>query len=1161
MYSPASPKGKGTIMSDLTGQQLGKYRLLQSLGVGGYAQVYLGEHMHLKTKFAVKVVEEMLNQEAQAKFLTEAQRIASLKHPNIVAVTDFDVIGNRAFLVLEYAPYGTPRRTNGVPMALSLVASYIKQMAAALQYIHDEKGWVHCDVKPVNMLLWENNQLKLSDFGITQLARGNDASTQQHVEGTSAYMAPEHWKGKFVFATDQYSLGVVAYEWLSGDLPFHGSSLDMQRQHLYAVPPSLHRRNPAISMNVEQIVNRALHKDPQQRYPRVMDFALALEQALKYIAHPPQRPQATRLQGESLLPPLLMREQQAPRTSPNPMILASPTSNSFQAHFDPTVPAAFTPSTPLPPEEPEMPKHELLLEQQKFVQHFVEVAREQEERRQAILQQRNTARNDAAQKRKLGLAKTDDDVDYVRRCTAEMKEDVKEHGWDGLARRFTHNPFAFKAANTPSQQIHEFRQEADADRERIASFLRQYGDPPTLYKICMRVGGVSAALMGIVVAFLISSVPLWNTITFVAFLLLVALTFGGAAYWFGVSRITRMGEAFYHLRQLNKLTEQIQQSRRQFIEESYQRELDRIEQNTQRAFNQLLQELQKQLPAKQSEVDTFMKKLGFAGRDWNDPLWQERRVSTATPPVARIGKLTVNSMPVLPAIPALISCPYGSNLLLEASGAAKSAAISAALSCILRLLLTQTPGNVHFTFVDPVLYGRNFDPFLWLAEHSDILLTGEVVAEPQQIGQQLAELTGHIARITRQNSHSLKEVAEPYRVLVVMDFPAKFTAETAQQLLAIARNGPRCGISTVIAIDEARSLQTLQDFELATLEHLATVIRWNGQNFSLQSDEAQSCYLELDHLPEETIYRPLLQSLQETMRTASLVEHNPLLHELLEQPTWLKPHEQAKVWLGYLVMSKEPLVCSLHRQSDSNLLIVGKQRDVGTGMLLTEIMSIAAQQPPSRAQFSILDVSVGDMSEAYGAGVQPFEFIKQLLPGYKMQIVHRRNLQSELPSLMSALRTAMSSRRQSESAETSSLYIFICGLHRLNDVWQNDEQRGQGNEQQFARQTMQLLQDILRNGPEFGMHILTWCDTLSGLDNVLGPNMLRHFDVRVAFPTSPREEIMTLVERSSLPTLDSKQALYYNREEMRLEKFRPFQLPSKEWLQQAAAFIQRKSEA
>ena len=88
-------------MNDLTGQQLGKYRLLQSLGAGGYAQVYLGEHIHLKTKFAVKVLNEMLKSGSSGEIPLEAQRIASLKHPNIVWITDFDVIGNRAFLVLR----------------------------------------------------------------------------------------------------------------------------------------------------------------------------------------------------------------------------------------------------------------------------------------------------------------------------------------------------------------------------------------------------------------------------------------------------------------------------------------------------------------------------------------------------------------------------------------------------------------------------------------------------------------------------------------------------------------------------------------------------------------------------------------------------------------------------------------------------------------------------------------------------------------------------------------------------------------------------------------------------------------------------------------------------------------------------------------------------
>src|SRR5581483_4046800 len=307
------------------------------------------------------------------------------------------------------------------------------------------------------------------------------------------------------------------------------------------------------------------------------------------------RLQATRLQGESLLPPLLMREQQSPKTPPNPMVLASPTSNGFEAHFDPTIPASFSPSTPLPPEELEMPVHELLLEQQRLVQHFVEVARVQDERRNAIGQQRVTARYDAAHKRKQSLAKTDDDVDYVRRCTAEMEERVRQRGWYGLAQKFTRNPFAFKAANTPSQQIHEYRQEADADQEIITSFLRKYEDPSALYKICMRVGWASAALIGVVVAVIISGLQVWNAFTIVSLLVVAMLAFAGTAAWFGISRIASMGKALNHLTELNALTEKIQHARREIIEESYQQELDRIERDVQRAVNHLMQELQQQL--------------------------------------------------------------------------------------------------------------------------------------------------------------------------------------------------------------------------------------------------------------------------------------------------------------------------------------------------------------------------------------------------------------------------------------------------------------------------------------------------------------------------------------------------------------------------------------
>lgn len=1159
-------------MHDLTGQQLGKYRLQYSLGAGGHARVYLGEHIHLKTTFAVKVLEEVMDQDAQAQFLAEAQRIAGLRHPNIVAVTDFDVVNSRAFLVLEFAPYGTPKHTAGVPMDPHLVASYIKQIAAALQYIHDEKRLVHCDVKPANMLLWENKHIKLSDFGITQLARGTDASTLLHIEGTAAYMAPEHWKGKFVFATDQYSLGIVAYQWLAGDLPFHGSHADLQRQHAEIPPPPLHRLNSAISMSVEQVINRALQKSPQQRYPRITDFAQALENALKYTPHAPRRSQQeAHVPAEGSIPPLLMHEHRHPNTAPNPLVLASPTSNNFHAHVDPTIQGSVNsplPATPLSADEPEMPLHELMLEQQQLVRHFVDTAQEQEARKNAIMQQHTTARQEAAAKRKQDLVKTDDDLAHIRHYKTEMGTRLKQQGWRGLARKFQRNPFAFITAATPSQQIREYRQEADADYEVVDDFLRRYAEPSELLKTSQKLAIICTVLVGIVWSVFVQGLLHWNVATFIVLALLLLFTFVGVAAWFSITTIARMGKAYYHLKQLDTIAGETQQLRRQIIEEEYQQRLERIEQAFLLAMKQLTQELLKQLPARQAEVDDFKKKLGFAGLSWTSSFWQEqwqsRRTNSPRPPVTRIGKLVVNSsadLPALPSIPAVISSPHGANLLLEAAGAAKSVAISAALSFILRLLLVQPPGHIHFTFIDPTRLGRNFDPFLWLTEHPDILVTGNVLSTHQEIEQHLAELMTQITRITQLQSRSLKEVTEPYRVLVVIDFPAGFTAEAARRLLAIAQNGPRCGISSIVVVDEARSLQVWQDFEMSTLEQLATVIRWDEQRFVLQSEEMQDCHLELDRLPEEGLYRPLLHVVQQSIRASSSVEQHPGLQELFAQPTWLPQHQAAKIGLGVSAATKELLMFSFRRQSANNLLIVGKQGDFGTGMLLMSLMGIAAQQSPDRAQFAILDLSMTDMSKTYGPEIQPFSLLKSLLPSYTIQVVNRRNWQSTLPTLLASLRTTMKSRRLAEQSEQSSLYLFICGMHRLNDLSEyaaSDNQKQPG-ENQLADATLQLLQTILRNGPEFGIHTLAWCDTFKGLENVLVENSWWQFDIRVVFPTLPGEEISKLVEHSGLPNLSSGQAFYFNRDDSQLERFRPFPPPSKAWLQEVAQRIQKKT--
>ena len=266
-------------MTERVGQQLGNYRLIHLLGEGGFAEVYLGEHIHLGTQAAIKVLRTQLAKDDIETFRNEARTIARLEHPNIVRVLDFGLEGSTPYLVMGYAVNGTLRQRHpkGTRLPLVTIVSYVNQLADALQYAHDEK-LIHRDIKPENMLVGKRQEVLLSDFGIAVMAQSSRYQNPQDMAGTITYMAPEQIQGKPRPASDQYSLGIVIYEWLTGTRPFHGSLTEMVGQHLSATPPSIREKLPTISSGVEQAVMKALAKDPKERFARVKELAIALEQ-------------------------------------------------------------------------------------------------------------------------------------------------------------------------------------------------------------------------------------------------------------------------------------------------------------------------------------------------------------------------------------------------------------------------------------------------------------------------------------------------------------------------------------------------------------------------------------------------------------------------------------------------------------------------------------------------------------------------------------------------------------------------------------------------------------------------------------------------------------------------------------------------------------------
>ncbi len=274
-------------MADHTGQQLGNYRLVRLLGRGGFAEVYLGEHIRLNTQAAIKVRYEQFGQDDAEQFLKEAQTIANLVHPHIVRIFDFDVSNGMPFLVMDYAPNGTLRqrypKNTRTRLPLETIISHIKQITDGLQYAHDEK-FIHRDIKPDNMLLGRRDDILLSDFGLALVAQSTRQQSLQELGGTAYYMAPEQLRGKPRQASDQYALGIVVYEWLTGERPFNGSFSEVASQHIFELPPSIHEKLPSVSPAVEEVVMTALAKDPHQRFASVRSFANALEQASKVMS-------------------------------------------------------------------------------------------------------------------------------------------------------------------------------------------------------------------------------------------------------------------------------------------------------------------------------------------------------------------------------------------------------------------------------------------------------------------------------------------------------------------------------------------------------------------------------------------------------------------------------------------------------------------------------------------------------------------------------------------------------------------------------------------------------------------------------------------------------------------------------------------------------------
>jgi serine/threonine-protein kinase len=266
------------------GTQLGPYEVQEFIGQGAMGFVYKAYHAQLERTGAVKVLQGIaVGPDAVARFRHEAQAIAQMRHPNIVNVYDFGEFDGTPYMIVEYVPGGSlAGKMTQVALDPQVAVKYLRGIAAGLDYAHS-LGIVHRDVKPANVLLEKDGTPVIADFGLVKLLQGSSLQSMSGVTtGTPAYMAPEQVMGRQVGpASDRYSLATMAYEMLTGAIPFEGEGvLELMYAHVHRDPPVPSSRNAAMTLSVDAVIMRGLAKDPQARWQSCEAFVAALSAAL-----------------------------------------------------------------------------------------------------------------------------------------------------------------------------------------------------------------------------------------------------------------------------------------------------------------------------------------------------------------------------------------------------------------------------------------------------------------------------------------------------------------------------------------------------------------------------------------------------------------------------------------------------------------------------------------------------------------------------------------------------------------------------------------------------------------------------------------------------------------------------------------------------------------
>src|SRR5438876_2063911 len=296
----------------------GRYRIVRKLGTGGMADVYLAEDQELGRRVAIKILNDRhaADDSFVERFRREAKNAAGLSHPNIVSVYDRGTAEGTYYIAMEYLDGRSLKEliVSRGPAPVKTSVEYARQILAAVGFAH-RHGIVHRDIKPHNVLVGPEGRLKVTDFGIAR-SGASQMTEVGSIIGTAQYLSPEQARGAPVDQTsDLYSVGVVLYEMLTGQVPFTGDTpLEIAMKHLSEIPRPPSELRPEVPHDLDSVVLRALAKDPSERYQSAEEMDADLARVAKGLSVSPETEEAatTVLAGAGLSAPTVIQRLPPP---------------------------------------------------------------------------------------------------------------------------------------------------------------------------------------------------------------------------------------------------------------------------------------------------------------------------------------------------------------------------------------------------------------------------------------------------------------------------------------------------------------------------------------------------------------------------------------------------------------------------------------------------------------------------------------------------------------------------------------------------------------------------------------------------------------------------------------------------------------------------------